>query len=247
MNIRKILKRSEFLKAFAAALRKIPMDISIVKNTAARKSVITEYLATTTTRKLQIGCGKNILDGWLNCDFTPASPKAIFLDATAPFPFPDSSFDFVFSEHMIEHVPYAAGQKMLGECFRILKPGGVIRISTPNLRNVASLMAEPLTPEKQLYIKTATDKYIPANKRYLPGFALNNFYWDFMHYFIYDPETLSQAFEEAGFSLVQAMKSGIGSVPELSGLECHAKIVDPRLDDFETMIFEATKALSASA
>lgn len=223
------------------ALRKLPADFATIKLSLARRKRIVTYFEATKCRKLQIGCGKNILPGWLNCDFAPSSPQAVYLDATSRFPLADESVDFIFSEHMIEHVPYAAGQRMLRECFRVLKPGGTIRISTPNLRNIASLMSEPLTQEKQFYIRTATDKYIPDNSRYLPGFVMNNFYWDFMHYFIYDPETLTQAFETAGFRHAQKMSSGMGSVPELSGLESHAKIVGAKLDEFESMIFEATK------
>ena len=238
---RQLLKRSQFLTTLVAAFRKIPADISTVRRTFARSKQTANYFASNESRKLHIGCGKNILPGWLNCDYSPASSQAVYLDATAPFPFADASFAFVFSEHMIEHVPYAAGQSMLRECLRVLKPGGKIRISTPNLRNITSLLCDPATPEKEQYVKTSMGKYLKEHRRYLPGFVVNNFYWDFMHYFIYDPETLPHAFESAGFSSVQQMTSGVGSVQELSGLECHAKVVNPKLDEFESMIFEATK------
>jgi SAM-dependent methyltransferase len=239
--MRQLLKRSQFLTGLVNAFRNIPADMAVMRWSRARKQQIETYLAGAKRPRLQIGCGKNILPDWLNCDYAPSSPQVVFLDATAPFPFPDAAFDFIFSEHMIEHVPYAAGQRMLSECHRVLKPGGVLRISTPNLLNIASLMSDPTMPDRESYIKTATDKYIPENTRYLPGFVVNNFYWDFWHYFIYDPETLAQALESAGFRRIAQMSSGVGSVPELTGLECHARIVGPTLDSLESMIFEAKK------
>lgn len=52
-------------------------------------------------------------------------------------PFPDSSFDLVYQNDVIEHVekPFA----FLKEQFRILRPGGRIIVGTPNLLRVANV------------------------------------------------------------------------------------------------------------
>jgi predicted SAM-dependent methyltransferase len=55
-------------------------------------------------------------------------------------------FDYVFSEHMIEHVSYAEGLLMLRECLRVLKPGGRIRIATPSLEVLLDLYKPSKTP-----------------------------------------------------------------------------------------------------
>lgn len=47
----------------------------------------------------------NIMDGWLNTDFYPRK-NVPFLNVLKPLPFPDNSFDYVFSEHMVEHIPF---------------------------------------------------------------------------------------------------------------------------------------------
>lgn len=239
--MREALKRSQFLVGLVMAFRKISRDVAAFRGCRARGRIVSDYLAHAPVRKLQIGCGKNTLPGWLNADFNPVTPEVIYLNAVAPFPFPDASFDFVFSEHMIEHIPFAAGQKMLRECQRILKPGGKIRLSTPNLKNIASLALDPRTPQKEEYARVATEKYIPENKKLLPGFVVNNFYWDFGHYFVYDPDTMAFALESAGFGQVEPVRSGVSSTPDLAGLEAHERIVGKSLDEFETMIFEATK------
>jgi predicted SAM-dependent methyltransferase len=130
---------------------------------------------------------------------------------------------------------------MLRECLRVLKPGGRIRISTPNLANIASLMANPDAEDAAHYIKRVSAKYIPLNTRHLPGFVVNNFFWDFWHLFVYDPDTLRQALEEAGFTPSSSMPSGKSTAPDLCGLERHQAAVGADLDAFETMIFEGIK------
>jgi len=104
-----------------------------------RKRIIEAYFSANRIRKLQIGAGRAPLEGWLNSDLHPRRKNIIFLDASAPLPFPDGAFDYIFSEHMIEHLSRDQGSHMLRECFRILKPGGKIRLSTPNLEAILRL------------------------------------------------------------------------------------------------------------
>ena len=57
--------------------------------------------------KLHLGCGRNLLDGWINTDFNIAKFRGSdFLDVTEKFPYDDNSVDYIFSEHMIEHISY---------------------------------------------------------------------------------------------------------------------------------------------
>jgi predicted SAM-dependent methyltransferase len=46
--------------------------------------------------------------------------------------FPDASADIIFSEMMVEHLTPQQGWNFLDECYRILKPGGVLRIVIPD-------------------------------------------------------------------------------------------------------------------
>ncbi|MBI5772851.1 MAG: methyltransferase domain-containing protein [Verrucomicrobia bacterium] len=237
--MRDLLKSSWTLTGVVKALRLLPADFRRIQWRLARNGPIRDYLQAHTVRKLQIGCGRNLLPGWLNTDIFCAAPGAVYLDGTKPFPLPDASFDYVFSEHIIEHVPYLDGQKLLRECHRILKPGGRIRISTPNLLNIISLAAPGQEEAKQSYIKWSVDTHISRIGVHLPGVVINNFFWDFLHYFVYDPATLRHALESAGFKDVKVCPPGKSDDPNLNGIECHGKIIGEEYNLFETMVLEA--------
>ena len=62
---------------------------------------------------------------------------------TKRFPFPEQSVDYFHTEHMIEHVPLSSAQFVMNECYRTLKPGGKIRIATPDIMKLARLLLDP--------------------------------------------------------------------------------------------------------
>ncbi len=51
-------------------------------------------------------------------------------------PFPDNSFEAVYSSHTLEHVPRAAVATFLAEIRRVLLPGGVLRLALPDLNKL---------------------------------------------------------------------------------------------------------------
>lgn len=101
--------------------------------------------------KLQLGCGANILPGWLNTDSVP-SPSADYLDFSKRFPFGDNVFGAIFCEHTIEHIPKSQAQAMVREVHRVLRPGGAFRVVTPSLETLAQLIASQESPMSQKYL-----------------------------------------------------------------------------------------------
>ena len=81
--------------------------------------------------KLHIGGGRRLLDGWLNTDIE-LIPNVMRMDATEPFPFAENTFQYLYTEHMIEHVPYQKGARMLQECHRVMRDGAVIQLFGPD-------------------------------------------------------------------------------------------------------------------
>jgi predicted SAM-dependent methyltransferase len=158
------------------------------------------YLTKTNVPKLHIGCGSNILPNWLNADYFPNRKDVLYLDATKPFRLPNNSFDFVFSEHMIEHISYIDATFMLRECHRVLRPGGRIRISTPDLAFLVGLYASDKSELQENYIEWSASTFVPDAPRASDTFVINDFVRDWGHQFIYDEKTLCAALHGAGFN-----------------------------------------------
>lgn len=87
-------------------------------------------------KMLNIGCGHRYHPDWENIDVDPASPEVKKVDIIKGLPYPDNSFDVVYHSNVLEHLPVALGTKMTAECIRVLKPGGILRISVPDLEKI---------------------------------------------------------------------------------------------------------------
>jgi SAM-dependent methyltransferase len=202
-----------------------------------------QYFSQTTTPKLHIGCGKHILSGWLNTDSylqDPSLPIYLF-DASQKFPFGDATFAYVFSEHMIEHISYPAGLHMLRECLRVLKPRGVLRLSTPDLDFLLDLRRPDKSPLQREYIRWSAE----TNTPHVPDptnetFVINNYVRDWGHTFIYDEKTLRQSMQLAGFSQLRKCNLQESSVDSLRNLENETRM-PPGFLRLESMVFEALK------
>lgn len=202
-------------------------------------AAVADYLARHRVAKLHLGCGMRRLAGWLDTDLHPRGGDVVALDATAAFPAGDGVFDYVFSEHMIEHVPYEGGLNLLSESFRVLKRGGRIRISTPDLGFLIALYAADKTPLQQAYIGWAAGRFV-ASGIASDTFVINNFVREWGHLFIYDDKTLRRALAGAGFVGIEAYPINQGGAPALCGLE-HDGRMPPGFLQLETMTLEGRK------
>jgi predicted SAM-dependent methyltransferase len=207
------------------------------------QKILREYFTQTTTPKLHVGCGKHILSGWLNADTylqDPSLPVYCF-DASQKFPFADGTFAYAFSEHMIEHISYSAGLHMLRECLRVLKPHGVLRLSTPDLDFLLDLRRADKSPLQRAYIRWAAETNTPnvpdpTNETFL----INNFVRDWGHTFIYDEKTLRQSLQLAGFSQLRKCDLQESCVECLRNLENETRM-PPGFLRLESIVIEATK------
>ncbi len=207
-----------------------------------RGGKIRRYLDSHEIRKLQIGSGKNILKGWLNTDINPGRVgSSICLDATKRFPFGNGTFDYVFCEHLIEHMEYREGVRMLRECFRVLKPGGKMRISTPDIHFLIELYSPKKTALQKKYISWAMKSFMPKIGIKEDVFVINNFFRAWGHKFIYDFEVMKETMESAGFAGISPQKMGKSSDRNLSGLESHGDNIGDEFNLLETMILEGKK------
>jgi predicted SAM-dependent methyltransferase len=211
----------------------------VMRQTARRitrfdTAITRQYFVEHKTRKLHLGCGNNLLSGWLNSDLEPSSRRAIRIDVTKRFPFADATFDYVFSEHMIEHIPYAKGMLMLRECFRVTKPGGRIRISTPDLTFLMQIRRREKSELQQAYIRWATEHFIPDAPVYDETFVINNFVRNWGHAFIYDERVMRYSLAQAGFGNILRCDLRESDDPQLRQLENERRMPEGfvRLESF---------------
>jgi len=78
-----------------------------------------------------------ILREWTTIKFTtlpfPSTKDHYYYDVRRPLKFPDNSFDAVYPCHILEHLTLEEGKRFISEVFRVLKPGGICRLSLPEL------------------------------------------------------------------------------------------------------------------
>ena len=88
---------------------------------------------------LDVGCGIRKQPGAIGIDRNPASRPDVLVDLDKfPYPFADNSFDRITAIHVIEHLSDVIGS--MEEFYRLLKPGGTLRIGTPGLHRLQLLL-----------------------------------------------------------------------------------------------------------
>jgi len=166
---------------------------------------------------LHLGCGSNILEGWINIDIK-GRPGITPWDLTRPFPVESGTISFIFSEHFIEHVTLEQATNILRECHRMLRPEGVLRISTPDLRMLINVYLSGR-------LSDWTDVgWTPST----PCQMLNEGMRLWSHRFIYDTDEINRILEETGFQKVKRVRWRESEHQELTGLECrpfHGEII----------------------
>lgn len=224
---------------FASVRRNLEREFTrLIRRLGGRdRRKIKRYLEGAGEKKLVLGCGKSILKGWLNTDFEPATDEVVCLNVTAGFPFPDGVFDFVFTEHMIEHISYADAQQMLRECLRTMKPGARIRISTPNLEFLFDLYRKDKSPLQEEYIRWSTETW---GIKQQDTHVINFYAREWGHCFIYDEKALREAMEEAGFAEIERCALNESRTPAFCDLENETRM-QPGFLKLETMTLEGVK------
>lgn len=165
--------------------------------------------------RLHLGCGERYMDGWLNVDANEAVRADYYCDLRKPLSWlPDGSIRLVYSEHFVEHITILENQALLTELYSKLKPGGVCRISTPDLEDMVARYLDKHTWKSQSWIKEFGYEWMPNR-----CVMMNIGFRDWGHQFIFDEECLTQLLQSIGFSRVNRVKMNESQYPELRNLE----------------------------
>ena len=140
--------------------------------------------------KLNLACGSNFLEGWLNVDFSAdPRPDYLQLNLCEKLPFRGDSIRYIFAEDFFEHISQDDSIIFLSECYRCLIDGGVLRLSFPGLEGVL----------KKHYLRETGDLTVYEGKidAYL--------YWDHLHF--YSLEELRTVASHIGYRETRAVEA----------------------------------------
>ena len=206
-------------------------------------AVVRDYVGSHAVRKLQLGAGNHAPAGWLNSDIAPQRDQ-IYLDATQVYPFADGTFQYIFSEHMIQALPWEGGIAMLNECYRVLAPGGKLRIVTPNLAKFVRLLTQNPDAETQQFIAAKLRVTGWPETAVTGAYIFNRQGHDWGHQFLYDPTTLRKSLELAGFKQITEYRVEEKTDPVFREAEMRTRDEGSDLwlvNRWESMAFEAVR------
>ena len=88
---------------------------------------------------LHLGCGEVRMDGFINVDFLKTSATDVIEDVTKLESFEDNSVSLIYACQILEHFSHDEVPQILRRWFEVLAPGGVIRISVPDLDRIVQI------------------------------------------------------------------------------------------------------------
>jgi predicted SAM-dependent methyltransferase len=151
----------------------------------------------TSKRYLNVGCGGNLCENFINLDYQWAPNLDLCWDITKGIPLRDNSLQGIFTEHCLEHIPFEDTRNVLVDFKRLLRPGGVLRIIVPD----AELFVDAYFKMKA-GLKSSLS-WTPGNSSCRDGITpmmmINGVFNGFGHRFAYDYETLEMMLKSAKF------------------------------------------------
>ena len=165
------------------------------EGTGGYKSKISKLLEEGKPVKFNMGCGRDVFEGYLGVDMH--SDTADIKQDILKLDLPENCADEIFASHVIEHIPQHRAPEVLYKWFQTLKPNGKVIMELPNLEE---LCKDFLEQEGQAQHLTAmcifgahVDRITPETKE--KG-ALSPHLWG------YTPTTLKNLVETVGFTNV---------------------------------------------
>lgn len=183
---------------------------------------------------LHIGAGPKRLDGWLNSDLIGGD---IHLDLERTLPLPDASLAYAFGEHVIGSLSEQAAMGLLRELHRVLRPGGVLRLTTPDLEKLIAIYRD----ENPVVSREDYTSYLDAETgkpHATPCQVFNDLVRLWGIRYTYDEEDLTRRLRETGFADIERVEPGESRNAALRGLELHG---EPWVNLAEALCLEATR------
>ena len=158
-------------------------------------------------------------------------------DLRKPLPFDANSMEAIYSSHTLEHLYLEEAKRLLKECYRVLKPGGILRIVLPDLKAMVQEYIDEQShsyPVNDIYNDTPADRLnVRLNLRMPNSAPINIFHriytamTDFhTHKWMYDAESLTYYFQKSNFINIQEMKCYESRIKGIDAVETELRILN---------------------
>lgn len=204
--------------------------------------------------KLNLGCGPVQPPGWINVDGsnrawlasrlpwvdrllvtlclippTEFNTQTFHANLQRRFPWQDSSAEKIYMGELLEHLTREEGIHVVRECYRVLKPGGILRIRVPDNTHFWKNYLEEYEKIKQ----QPMEKWTLAHTRWvemyfreicvsrpLPWQSMGHF-----HKWMYDEVSLIQLLVSAGFQNVERKSLHQSRIPDIKKIETREDLI----------------------
>lgn len=219
--MRKAIKRVMAKAMPVYLVEQVTTEVRLATKRMFTAHSVRRSLASQKNCRVNIGCGKNPIQGWINLDVV-SYPDVYFWDCRLGLPFSDAAVAAIYSEHFFEHLDAKTeARALLRECLRCLQPQGVMRL---------------VVPDAGAYLRAYSGPWeVLAEMRPLAhmadGWRDNRLGWiyqtkmQFMnaifrqraeHKYAYDAETLVLALRQTGFVDVVVQQFGVSIDPKMA-------------------------------
>jgi predicted SAM-dependent methyltransferase len=183
--------------------------------------------------KLNIGCGTSGIAGWCNIDNSPTvllsriplgrwlfgtpawPPDVRRIDAVHGIPFADSTVSYIYSSHMLQGLIYEDSLLLIKESFRVLRPGGVLRIAVPDLARMIEdylsdndVLASHKLMRRLSFKSSAMRDLLRKRRGYQQSYRQ-----------LFDRRSLMHLFNEGGFQNPEVCEFRESRIPEIDAIE----------------------------
>ncbi len=232
-------KRVHKIKGFL----KYANSLALLRYTALNDRRLKKFFTDNPVERLHVGCGLCVLPGWCNVlyDRNQEYGRVKSLNGAwwlnynllKPWPWPENSVRFVAGAHFIEHLDINQCLKFCRGAFKVLKPGGVIRLSCPDLEIYARHYVQG---NEKFFADQEIRKACAYNDAQTPSqiFAAKAYDNNGAHKWFHDFSSLKNILQRVGFVNIQKVARLEGKTPDLPLLEIPQR-------EIETVYVEAEK------